>query len=69
MYEKKIDQMAQMLKKKKLGDRIPKDGKKKNSKYMNPKKGNSRHALIFINSSLVAWIVDSRASHHLVAKK
>jgi hypothetical protein len=36
---------------------------------MNPKKGNSSHALIYINSSLDAWIIDSKESHHMVASK
>jgi hypothetical protein len=34
-----------------------------------PRKGNSTHALIAITSSLDAWIVDSGASHHMVASK
>jgi hypothetical protein len=33
---------------------------------LNSKKGNSSLALISINSSLDAWIVDSEASHHMV---
>ena len=32
-------------------------------------KGNSSHALIAINSSPYAWIVDSGASHHMAATK
>jgi hypothetical protein len=36
---------------------------------LNSKKGNSSHALIAINSSLDAWIVDSGASHHMAASK
>jgi hypothetical protein len=35
----------------------------------NPKKGNSSHALISINSSLDASIVDSRESHHMAPTK
>ena len=36
---------------------------------MNSKKDNSSHALIAINSSPDAWIVDSSASHHMEATK
>jgi hypothetical protein len=43
--------------------------KKKKPKDLNSKKDNSSHTLIAINSSLDAWIVDSGASHHMVASK
>jgi hypothetical protein len=69
MHEKKIDLMSQILQQNNLGDRIPKGAKKKKPEYLNSKKGNSRHALISIKSSLDAWIIDSRASHHMVASK
>jgi hypothetical protein len=36
---------------------------------MNPKKDNSSDALIAINSSPDAWIVDSGASHHMAASE
>jgi hypothetical protein len=66
---KKIDMMSQMLQQKHLADRIPKGAKKKKLEDLNSKKGNSSHALIAINSSPNAWIVDSRASHHMDASK
>jgi hypothetical protein len=61
--------MAQILQQNNLGDRIPEGAKKKKPEDQNPKKGNSSHALISINSSLDAWIVDSGASHHMEATK
>jgi hypothetical protein len=61
--------MIEILHQKNLGDFILEDTKKNNLEYLNPKKGNSSHALISINSSLDAWIVDSGASHHMDAKK
>jgi hypothetical protein len=67
--QKQIDQMAQILQQNNLGDRIPKGAKKKNLEDQNPKKGNSSHALISINASHDAWIVDSGASHHMTTKK
>jgi hypothetical protein len=67
MHEKKIDMMSQMLQQNNLGYHIPEGAKKKRPEDMNSKKGNSSHALISINSSLDAWIVDSRASHHMDA--
>jgi hypothetical protein len=68
--KKKIDLMTQILHQNNLGDCIQEGAKKKKKlEDQNPKKDNSRHALISINSSLDAWIVDSRASHHMVAKK
>jgi hypothetical protein len=61
--------MAQILQQNNLGDRILEGAKKKKLKYQNPKKGNSSHALIAINSSLDAWIIDLGASHHMVSTK
>jgi hypothetical protein len=66
---KKIDIMNQILQQNKLGDHISEGAKKKKREDQNPKKGNSSHALIAINSFLDAWIVDSRASHHMDATK
>jgi hypothetical protein len=43
--------------------------KKKKPEDPNSKKGNSSHALIAINSSPDAWIIDSGASHHMVASE
>jgi hypothetical protein len=65
--QKQIDLMSQILQQNNLGDRIPEGAKKKKPKDMNSKKGNSSHVLIAINSSPNAWIVDSGASHHMVA--
>jgi hypothetical protein len=67
--QKKIDQMAQILQKNNLGYNIPEGAKKKNLEDQNPKKGNSSHDLIVINSSPNAWIVDSGESHHMEATK
>jgi hypothetical protein len=53
--------MAQILQQNNLGYHISEGAKKKKPKYQNPKKGNSSHALIAINSSPDAWIVDSSA--------
>jgi hypothetical protein len=61
--------MSQILQQNNLGDRIPEGAKKKKPKDLNSKKGNSSHALIAINSSSDAWIVDSGASHHMVSSK
>jgi hypothetical protein len=69
MHEKKIDLMSQILQQNNLGDRIPEGAKKKKPEDLNSKKGNSSHALIAINSSPDAWIVDSGASHHMAASK
>jgi hypothetical protein len=66
---KHIYLMTQILHQNNLGDHIPKDAKKKKTKDQKPKKGNSIHALIAINSSPNDWIVDSRASHHMDATK
>jgi hypothetical protein len=67
--QKKIDLMSQILQQNNLGDRIPEGAKKKNPEDSNSKKGNSSHALIAINSSPDAWIVDSGASHHMAASE
>jgi hypothetical protein len=67
--QKQIDQMAQILQQNNLGDHIPEGAKKKKPEDQNPKKGNSSHALIAINSSPDAWIVDLGASHHMEATK
>jgi hypothetical protein len=61
--------MAQIIQQNKLGDCIPEGAKKKKPEDQNPKKGNSIHALIAINSSLDAWIVDSGTSHHMESTK
>ena len=60
--------MAHILQKHNLGDHIP-EGAKKNPKDHALGKGKSNHALIAINSSPYAWIVDSGASHHMAATK
>ena len=57
--------MSQILQKNNLRDRIPEGEKKKKPEDPNSKKGNSNHALISINSSHDAWIVDSGESHHM----
>jgi hypothetical protein len=67
--QKKIDLMSQMLQQNNLGDRIPEGAKKNKPKDLNSKKGNSSHALIAINSSPDAWIVDSGASHHMATSE
>jgi hypothetical protein len=51
--------MAQIIQQNNLGYCIPKGAKKKKPEDQNPKKGNSSHALISINSSHDDWIVDS----------
>jgi hypothetical protein len=61
--------MYQILQQKNLGDRIPEGAKKKKLEDLNSKKGNSSHALIAINSSPDAWIVDSGASHHMATSE
>jgi hypothetical protein len=66
---KKKNLMTQILRKNNLGDHIPEGAKKKKPEDQNPKKGNSSHALIAINSSLDAWIVDSGESHHMDSTK
>jgi hypothetical protein len=67
--QKQIDLMSQILQKNNLGDRIPEGEKKKKPKDLNSKKGNSSHALISINCSLDAWIIDSGASHHMAVSE
>jgi hypothetical protein len=67
--QKKIDLMSQILHQNNLGYLIPEGAKKKNPEDLNSKKDNSSHALIAINSSLDAWIIDSGASHHMSASK
>jgi hypothetical protein len=67
--QKQIDLMSRILQQNNLGDRILEGDKKKKPEDLNPKKGNSSHALIAINSSSNAWIVDSGESHHMVASK
>ena len=62
--QKQIDLMSQILQQNNLGDRIPEGAKNKKPKDLNSEKGNSSHALIAINSSLDAWIIDLGASHH-----
>jgi hypothetical protein len=69
MHAKKIDLMSQILHQNNLGDHIPEGAKKKKPEDMNSKKGNSSHALVAINSSPDAWIVDSGASHHMAASR
>jgi hypothetical protein len=69
MHVEIIDLMTQILQQNNLGDRIPKGAKKKKPEDQNPKKGNSSHAPIAINSSLDAWIIDSGESHHMDATK
>jgi hypothetical protein len=51
--------MTNIIHQNNLGDRIPRGAKKKKREDQNPKKGNSIHALIAINSSIDAWIMDS----------
>jgi hypothetical protein len=61
--------LSQILHQNNLGYCIPEGAKKKKPKDLNSKKGNSSHALIAINSSLDAWIIDSRESHHMVTSE
>ena len=63
--ENKIDLISQILQQKNLGYRIPEVTKNKKLEDSNSKKGNSSHALISINSSPDAWIIDSGESHHM----
>jgi hypothetical protein len=67
--QKQMDLMSHILQQNNLGDQIPKGAKKKKPEDLNSKKGNSSHALIVINSSHDAWIVDSRESHHMAASE
>ena len=59
--------MFQIIHQNNLEDLIPEGAKKKKPEDPNSKKGNSSHALIAINSSPDAWIVDSGSSHQMVA--
>jgi hypothetical protein len=61
--------MSQILQENNLADCIPKGAKKRKPKYPNSKNGNYSHALIAINSSVDAWIVDLGESHHMVASE
>jgi hypothetical protein len=62
--------MSQIIQQNNLGDHILEGAKKKKKpEDLNPKKDNSSHALIAINSSPDAWIVDSEASHHMADSK
>jgi hypothetical protein len=56
--QKKIDIMTQILQQNNLGYHILESAKKKKLEDQNPKKGNSIHALISINSSPNAWVID-----------
>jgi hypothetical protein len=67
--KKYIYMMSQIRQKNNLGDHIPEGAKKKNQEDPNSKKGNSSHALIAINSSPDAWIVESGASHHMAVSE
>jgi hypothetical protein len=67
--QKTIDIMTQILHKNNLGYHIPEGAKKKKPEDQNPKKGNSSHALISINSSLDDWIIYSGESHHMDTTK
>jgi hypothetical protein len=69
MHACKKDLMSQIIQQNNLRDHIPKGAKKKKPEDLNSKKGNSSHALIAINSSPDAWIVDSGASHHMDASE
>jgi hypothetical protein len=60
--QKNIYLTTQILQKNNLGDLIPEGAKNKKPEDQNPKKGNSIHALIAINSSPNSWIVDSGES-------
>jgi hypothetical protein len=66
--KKQIDLMTHVLQNNNLGDFIPEGAKKKKEEEHVPKKGN-HHALVTINSSSYSWIIDSGASHHMVAKE
>jgi hypothetical protein len=67
--QKQIDLMSQILQQNNLGDCILEGAKKTKPEDPNSKKGNSSHALIAINSSPNAWIVDSGAPHHMATSK
>ena len=59
--------MTQIIQQNNLGYCIPKGAKKKKPEDPNSKKGNSSYALIAINSSPDAWIIDSGASHRMAS--
>jgi hypothetical protein len=61
--------MSQILQQNNLGDRIPEGAKKKKPEDLNSKKGNYSPALIAINSSPDAWIVDSGESNHMATSE
>ena len=61
--------MTQIIHKNNFGDRIPEGAKKKKPEDPNSKKGNYSHALIAINSSTDAWIIDSGESHKIPQNK
>jgi hypothetical protein len=67
--KKKIHIITQILQQNNLGDIIPEGANKKKPEDQNPKKGNSSHAFISINSSLDSWIAYSGASHHMTTTK
>jgi hypothetical protein len=67
--QNKIDLMYKILQENNLGYCISEGAKKKKPKDLNSKKGNYSHALISFNSSLNAWIVDSRESRHMPTSK
>jgi hypothetical protein len=68
--QKKLDIMSQILQQNNLVDRIPEGAKKKKKpEDLNSKKDNSSNALIAINSSPNAWIIDLGASHHMDASE
>lgn len=60
--------MEEILQKHKLGGHIPQGAKKKIEDQPH-RKGNNFHALVAINSSLHAWIIDCGASHHMATAK
>jgi hypothetical protein len=67
--KKKIDLMSQILHQNNLEDHIAEGAKKNKPEDPNSKKFNSSHALISINSSLDAWIIELGESHHMAASK
>ena len=66
--KKQTDKMIEILQKHNLGDYIPQGAKNKIEDSPHGK-GNNFNALVAINSSLDAWIIDSGASHHMVVAK
>jgi hypothetical protein len=61
--------MTQIIHQNNLGYHIPEGAKKKKPEDQNPKKGNSSHALISINYSPDAWIIDSGESNNMASTK